>query len=126
MPAVPVTIAAVIYPKNKTVKPYSATIVGYAWVTGLEVGGGPITPPPDLGTGNHPAHPIVLPGDPSWGDPHPAHPIELPPVDVSPPDEIPITPPDQGKPPPPEGGWGWHPVYGWGWFPGPGQAGPKK
>lgn len=123
MAVVPVTIACTIYPKNKTVPPYPATIVGYAWVTGLEVGGGPVIPPgPGL---PHPSHPIVLPGDPEWGqDLRPEHPIVLPPTDPSPPD-IPITP-SEPKPPPAGGGWGWSPTYGWGYFPGPGQAGPKK
>lgn len=121
MAAVPVTMTVIIYPKNKTDPPYPATIVGYAWITGLDVGGGPVIPPgPDL---PHPAHPIVLPGDPSWGDPHPAHPIELPPESPSPPD---ITVPSDPKPPPPEGGWGWSPTYGWGFFPGPGMPSPKK
>lgn len=126
MAAVPVTLAVVIYPKNKTDPPYPATIVGYAWVTGLEVGGGPVIPPGPPGSpgGEHPAHPIVLPGDPSWGDPHPSHPIVLPPETPVPPD-IPITP-SEPKPPPPEGGWGWSPTYGWGWFPGTGHPGPKK
>lgn len=120
MPAVPVTITAVVYPKNKKDPPFPATIVGYAWITGLKPDNDPPIPP---GEGlPHPSHPIVLPGDPSWGDPHPAHPIELPPVDVSPPEMIPSDP----KPPPSDGGWGWSPTYGWGYFPGSGGAQPKK
>lgn len=74
--------------------------------------------PPD--TGAHPEHPIVLPGDPSWGDPHPEHPIVLPPPN------LPGPPPDNAVKPPPEGGgWGyWYP-YGWAYVPGQSQPGPK-
>jgi hypothetical protein len=120
MPAVPVTINGVAFPKNKKDPPYPVTIVGYAWVTGLAVGGGPVYPP-QLPPGT-PEHPIVLP---PTGE-HPEHPIVLPP------DQPPIEPPDipnpptEGKPPPPDGGWGWSPDYGWGWFPGTGSAGPKR
>jgi len=45
MAQVPVSMQVMIYPRNKTVKPYPATVVGYAWITGLEVGGGPVEPP---------------------------------------------------------------------------------
>lgn len=127
MAAVPVTLAVMIYPKNKTDAPYPATIVGYAWVTGLQPGGGPVIPPsPDA---PHPSHPIVLPGDPEWGqDLKPTHPIMLPGMPgwpSDPPPEIPTTP-SEPKPPPADGGWGWSPTYGWGYFPGPNQAGPKR
>lgn len=115
MAAVPVTIAAMIYPKNKTDKPYPATVVGFAWVTGLSVGGGPM---PGGGEGKPPG---------IWGgsnEPFPTPPIYLPPEGTPNPPEIDFTP-SEPKPPPAEGGWGWSPDYGWGYFPGPGQAGPK-
>ena len=105
MAAVPVTFRGVFFPDTKDAgsKPVRATFVGQAWIPGLQVGGGPVIPPPqpelppsDL----HPSHPIVIPPD-------------SPPVD-------PPVPPDQPKPPPPGGGWGWSPVYGWGYFPGGG------
>ena len=122
MGAVPVTINGVMYPKGKSAddEPVPCTIVGYAWVSGLGVGGGPVIPPP--ASGAHPEHPIVLPPT----DPvEPTHPIVLPdPPEVSPPD--PPTDPGMVKPPPAEGGWGWSPQYGWGYFPGTGGAGPKK
>ena len=35
MAVVPVTINGLMMPKDKTVKPYPATFVGYAWITGL-------------------------------------------------------------------------------------------
>ena len=120
MGVVPVTIRGVFYPDGKSAddKPKRGTMVGYAWVTGLGVGGGPVIPPAELpppGQGAHPSHPIVE---------VPTHPIELPPDTPSPPD-IP-TVPSEPKPPPPSGGWGWSPTYGWGYFPGSGGAGPKK
>jgi hypothetical protein len=121
MGVVPVTINGVMFPKGKSAsdKPVPCTIVGYAWVTGLGVGGGPIMPDP-LPPGT-PEHPIVLPPA-SPGEP--THPIVLPEPPVVPPD--PPTDPGMVKPPPPNGGWGWHPDYGWGYFPGPGQPGPKR
>jgi hypothetical protein len=123
MGAVPVTINGVMYPKGKAADddPVPCTIVGYAWVTGLGVGGGPVIPPPKPGDPPRPAHPIVLPPV----DAHPEHPIVLPePPEVVPPD--PPTVPSEPKPPPPGGGWGWSPDYGWGYFPGTGGAGPKR
>lgn len=118
MAQVPVTLAVNIYPKNKTDAPYPATIVGYAWVTGLEIGGGPVIPPeiapPDM--------PGIWP--PGSGIDMPTHPIVLPPIDPSPP-EIP-DPPSMVKPPPPNGGWAWSPVFGWIFVPGSGTAGPKR
>ena len=115
MAAVPVTLAVVVYPKDKSGDPYPATIVGYAWATGLGVGGGPVMPP------NVPAHPIVIP---PAAPGVPTHPIVLPEPPTEPP-EIP-TVPSEPKPPPPGGGWGWSPEYGWGYFPGTGGAGPKR
>lgn len=112
MAAVPVTLCAMVYPKNKTNAPYPATIVGLAWVTGLSVGGGPMP-----GGG----------GEGIWGgsnEPFPTPPIHIPPEKPVPP-EVPSNP-SEPKPPPADGGWGWHPDYGWGYFPGPGEASPKK
>lgn len=113
MAAVPVTMQVMIYPRNKTDPPYPATLVGYAWVTGLGVGGGPVVPPdlppdkpPIFPSDGTPAHPICLPGMECWEGI-----IDPPPID-------PPNPPTVGKPPPPDGGWGWHPDYGWGYFPG--------
>jgi hypothetical protein len=97
MAAVPVTLSVVIYPRNKTDAPYPATLVGYAWVTGLEVGGGPIVSPP-----------VEPPIDP----PPPETPL----------DEL-LT--AVAKEPPASGGWGWFPEYGWMYKPGPGGAAPK-
>lgn len=128
MSVVPVTINGVAYPKNKKDPPFPVTIVGYAWITGLSVGGGPAGPQP------HPEHPIVLPpenpGDPPiiWGggnEPMPTPPIVIPP-DRPPPDH----PLEElftmvAKEPPPEGGWGWFPEYGWVYSPAAGAAGPK-
>lgn len=125
MSVVPVTINAVVYPKNKKDAPFPATIVGYAWITGLK----PDQSPP--GAQPHPEHPIVIiPGDPPtiWGpgDPRPQPPIELPPVEEPPPDH----PLEQlvtlvAKEPPADGGWGWFPEYGWVYSPGEGGATPK-
>jgi len=109
MAQVPVSMQVIVYPRNKTVKPYPATIVGYAWITGLEPGGGPM---------------------PGGGDEHPAHPIELPPIEEPPP--IPDVPPDQTphvtlivKPAPAEGGWGCSNDDGWFYVPPPDTARPK-
>ena|SRR6516164_1537885 len=132
MAAVPVTINGVMYPKGKSAddEPVPCTIVGYAWVTGLGIGGGPVAPGAPPGQPAHPivlppnmpAHPIVLPPAPPGV---PTHPIVLPdPPEVSPPD--PPSDPGMVKPPPPGGGWGWSPEYGWGYFPGTGGPGPKK
>jgi hypothetical protein len=119
MGAVPVTISGVIYPKGKSAddQPEAVTIIGYAWATGLGVGGGPIIPP-----GVHPEHPIVLPPTPPA---EPTHPIVLPEPPTTVPPDVPSDP-SIVKPPPPGGGWGWSPEYGWGYFPGSGGAGPKK
>ena len=133
MAAVPVTISGVVFPKGKSAddKPIPCTIVGYAWVTGLGVGGGPVFPatPPPGGGGEHPAHPIVLP-PPAGGPPLPAHPIVIPEPpelpDLTPPPGTGDPPGSIAKPPPPEGGWGWSPEYGWGYFPGTGGPGPKR
>lgn len=124
MAAVGVTISGYLADKyGRWVRP--VTLVGEASLTDVGIGGGPIIPPGNGGPPSdaHPAHPIVLPGDPSWGDPHPAHPIVIPPDR---PPGFPLPPPDGGvKPPPPNGGWGYHPDYGWGFFPMGQSAGPK-
>lgn len=115
MAAVPVTIQCLVYPRNKTVAPFPATIVGLANITGLGVGGGPIEPPPDI----TPEPPLVI-----WGggnEPFPTPPIHLPPE--GPPD---VPPPQVEKPHP---GWNWSVIKSQWYFlyvPGEGQAQPKK
>jgi hypothetical protein len=119
MAQVPVSMQVTIYPRDKSVKPYPATIVGYAWLTGVGVGGGPMP-----GGGGDPPHiDHTLPGD----QPGISHPIVLPPVDVPPPvneagGSITIT----IKEAPPSGGWGLNLDEGWYYSPGTGQAGPKR
>jgi len=108
MSQVPVSMQVIIYPRDKSIDPYPATIVGYAWITGLQVGGGPMP-------GGRP------------GDAHPEHPIVLPPIEEPPPVEetgvgITIT----VKKAPESGGWGCNLDEGWYYAPGAGQAGPKR
>ena len=107
MAAVPVSMQVIIYPKNKTVAPYPATIVGYAWITGLGVD----VSPPDQ---QPPSLPPGKPTFPIWGPPG----IELPPVPGYPPvaghplptpPDPPVIPPSQ----PPMFLPVWHPDYGW-------------
>lgn len=120
MAAVPITYHAFVYPKNKTVAPFPATIVGFAEITGLEVGGGPIIPPDDLPP-KPPGDWEIWPNPPEGVAPHPEHPIVLP---------DPIVPPDQPPSPipPPHEGWNWSAVKN-GWYylyvPGAGEAEPK-
>ena len=97
MAAVPVTIQCMVYPRDKSGPPYPATLVGFASITGLQVGGGPILPPSEV----PPVDPPLI----IWGgpiDPYPSHPIYYP------------DPPTKPEEPPPEG-WRWvySPVYGW-------------
>ena len=121
MSAVPVTIQAMIYPRDKSGDPYPATIVGFASITGLTVGGGPILPPDEVPPGEV-QPPLVIWGGPidpypDIGGPGPQPPIDPPPID----------PP--ATPTPPHEGWNWSAVKS-GWYylyvPGPGDAGPKK
>jgi hypothetical protein len=91
-------------------------IIGQATLTGLEVGGGPVTPPPMVGggpiwPGAHPSHPIA-PG----GGPFPSHPIAPGGISpehpiVLPPDLPPTLPPPDGRPV----DWkaAWTPTTGW-------------
>jgi hypothetical protein len=118
MAQVPVSMQVIIYPKNKTVAPYPATIVGNAWITGLQPGGGPIIPP-DISV--PPDTPGVWPPGTDIGD---YIDIGLPPIDPPPPDGP--NPPDMVKPPPPQGGWAWSPTIGWIYVPGSGSPGPKR
>lgn len=120
MAAVPVTIQCLVYPKNKTVAPFPATIVGLASITGLEVGGGPIEPPPDI----VPEPPLVI-----WGGGN--EPFPTPPIAGFLPDGTFPVLPDQ--PPPavekPHPGWNWSAVKSQWYFlyvPGSGSAQPKK
>ena len=115
MASVPVTIHAQIYPKDKSVKPYPATIVGFASITGLEVGGGPILPPDEV--------PPVDPPLTIWGganEPFPGYGLPDPP---KPPD----TP--SAQPEKPHEGWNWsHAKSGWYYLyvPEEGTAEPKR
>ena len=100
MAAVPTTFVCMVYPRDKSTDPYPATLVGFQFLTGLSVGGGPMPP----GT-----------------------PPELPPIDPPPPekplDQL-LT--AVAKEPPPQGGWGFFPEYGWVWSAGPSTPGPKR
>lgn len=120
MSQVPVTIVGMIYPRDKSVAPYPATIQGYAHITGLEVGGGPIID----GDPGVPIEPplTIWPNPPEGTAPMPEHPIVLP---------DPITPPDQppATPEKPHEGWNWSAAKS-GWYflyiPREGDAQPKR
>ena len=114
MAAVPVTIVG-----SDTVSNQPVNIVGVAYLTGLEVGGGPIIPPdqpPSTGEPPIPTFPIAgypdrpYPGNPIYipGYPGGAPPPNLPPM-RPPPENLPA--PAPGDPttslPPPAGSAGW-------------------
>ena len=131
MAAVPITIYCMVYPRDKSHEPYPATIQGFAHITGLGVGGGPIEPPPDI----QPEPPLQIWGPPDmppgfWGgslgpgvkpQPKPEHPIVLPP------DPPPEQPPTQVEKP--HEGWNWSAAKS-GWYflyvPREGSAEPKR
>ena len=102
--------------------PRKVTLVGEAYLTGLEPGY-PL-PPEGPGWPDEPP-PRPQPKPPGfWGptDPRPTPPIAFPP-------EYPDPPAGGGdKPPPEEGGWGyWADISSWVYKPAPGSgAGPKR
>lgn len=130
MAAVPVTVVGILTTESGST---NATLVGMASLTGLGVGGGPVTPPaypahPIAPGGEHPAHPIAPGGErPShpiyWpAPPRPEQPIYLPPgIWPQPPDPnaprpehpIVIPPPPGTDGPPLEVKVVWTPVTGW-------------
>jgi hypothetical protein len=99
MSVVPITINGVAYPKEKSadMQPFPVTIVGYAWLTGLTVSGGPLPPPTEP-------------------------PIEEPPPETPVDQMLTLV----AKPPPAEGGWGFFPEYGWVWYPAGSGPQPKR
>ena len=102
MAAVPIIINGVFMPKGKAAgdKPEPGVFIGYASITGLEVGGGPIIP-----------------------DPPPEVPVD-PPPDNPPPSVAVII-----KPAPVTGGWGLAGQGGqlqWYFVPAASGAGPKR
>jgi hypothetical protein len=119
MSSVPITFHGMMYPKDKSVKPYAFTALGTAEITGLGVGGGPIVPPDEIGDIPKPPGDWVI-----WGgadQPFPTPPIHLPPT---------LPPVDPPNPPePPHEGWNWSQAKA-GWYylyvPGEGEAGPKR
>jgi hypothetical protein len=117
MSSVPVTIHCLVYPKDKSVKPYPATIVGMASLTGVQVGGGPILPPEQVPPVEPP---LTIWPNPPEGSVLPEHPIVIP----EPPPEQP-----PASPSPPHEGWNWSAAKS-GWYylyvPGQGAAGPKR
>jgi hypothetical protein len=122
MSAVPVTISGVVYPKNKKDPPYAVTIMGFAEITGLGVGGGPVLPPGVI----PPVEPPLVIWPPVGGPELPPYPDNtLPPI-VDPPIP-PVEPPTAVEPP--HEGWNWSAEHS-GWYflyiPGEGEASPKK
>lgn len=127
MAGVPITFRGMMYPKDKTVKPYPFTALGVAEITGLSVGGGPILPP-DVPIEPPIEPPLTIwPNPPEGVAPHPEHPIVLP-DPIKPPEHPPASP---EKPHP---GWNWKPSTpnspqaGWYFLyvPGAGAPQPKK
>ena len=116
MAEVPITFQGMMYPKNKTVPPYAFTALGMASITGLQVGGGPIEPPPDI----VPEPPLVIWGGGGVGD-------HIDWIMPYPPDGPPDPPPTQVQKP--HEGWNWS-VAKAQWYylyvPGEGVAQPKK
>ena len=98
----PIAMTGVIYPLNKMDPPIPCYIVGNAWDPSLDVGGGPIGPPPGVwppaGVVSPPIYypPEVWPPRPPGQGGVPTPPIYYPP-------EIWPRPPGQGGPP---GIWG--------------------
>lgn len=122
MSSVPITFVCMVYPRDKSVKPYPATLAGFAQITGLGVGGGPIEPPPDI----VPEPPLVIWGPPDgrptlpiagWDPDHGTWPDVPPPID----------PPANVEKP--HEGWNWSAAKS-GWYflyvPREGEAQPKK
>lgn len=114
MSAVPVTFVGICYPRDKSHDPFPATFVGFAHITGLEVGGGPIIPP-EMGGGDKP------PG--TWGGAGEGFPT--PPIVIPEPPPVDLPPPPNVKPFPPEGGWGYSDRTGWVYKPKEDEASPK-
>lgn len=102
MAAVPVEIRGTLYDlANKSSR--QVYLVGELARSDVQIGGGPIYPPPGGGGAPpHPEHPIP---------PIPAHPIVLPP------DPPPIDPPIEPPTSPPSDNWVW------GWVPNPAGSG---
>jgi len=102
MSAVPVIINGVFMPAGKSAndKPIKGTLIGYASIAGLEVGGGPVIPDP----------PPEVPVDPPPEQPQPGIAVVI-------------------KPAPVTGGWGLaskDQQLQWFFTPGASGAGPKK
>jgi hypothetical protein len=119
MSVVPVIFSGVFYPKGKTAddKPMPGTFIGNAAIYGLEVGGGPIEPPPDI----QPKPPLEIWGGPFDPPAHPEHPIAWPPGNITP---IPPEPPT--APVPPHEGWNWSAAKSaWYYLYVPGQTDPQ-
>lgn len=98
MSAVPITlVGAVITPAG----PIPTQFVGYAYITGLGVGGGPAQPPLGIwgggGVGNYPD--AGFPGPQPGGPVKPWGPIEYPDQGLPQPQPIPV-PPGENVPPP--------------------------
>jgi hypothetical protein len=103
MATLPVTIKGMLKDADSG-NEEQVTLSGDLWITGLEVGGGPVSPPDQPPPPGTPTFPI-------WGPPG----MELPDVPGYPPvagHPLPEPPPQQPSKPPafiPV----WHPDYGW-------------